>query len=96
MRDQRQAPRHRVALPVDIEDGYGTGITHDVSVTGVLLEAGTPLPIGKPVRFVISISQADKPSLQIECRGRVLRVEACKAHFEIAVHLNSFQLETSG
>jgi hypothetical protein len=74
--------------------GWGTGETLDISSTGILFRAETPLPPGKRLELSISWpAQLDgKCALKLVARCRVTR---CKGT-EVAVEMDKYEFRTQG
>jgi hypothetical protein len=74
--------------------GWGTGETLDISSTGILFRAETPLPPGKRLELSISWpAQLDgKCALKLVARCRVTR---CKG-MEVAVEMDKYEFRTQG
>jgi hypothetical protein len=70
---KRGAQRTKVEVPVALENG--TGVTRDISRTGVYVKTTLPLELGYAV--------PDGP-LQFACVGRVVRVEKFGEEFGFA------------
>jgi hypothetical protein len=49
--ERRQAPRYRLALPVEL--AHGIGITRDISATGVFFFTAQPLTLGAGIVFAL-------------------------------------------
>jgi PilZ domain len=83
VRELRAVERFRLKLPVNLtwqvrskQEQQGEGITRDISTRGMFVLARTSPPKGKPLRFEISLSPDElSPAIQVEGRGRVVRVE---------------------
>ena len=80
--DKRRARRFPMTLPVavKIEETPGhekTVHTRNVSCSGVYFEFGSPLHIGTPLEFVMTLpEQITKGSaVRIKCVGKVVRVD---------------------
>jgi DNA-binding response OmpR family regulator len=70
-------PRRRVRLPVRLEfvglrraGARITGLAHNLSVSGLLVECVMPLPLGDEVTLTLTLPDSDEP---LTCRGRVVR-----------------------
>lgn len=85
--ERRQAPRYRVALPVDLEPGSGQ--TRDLSVSGVFFETDRPFLPGTFIRFSVGFGSG----LRVRCEGRVVRVEPGEGKVGVAVAFTSYGFE---
>jgi len=71
---RRGARRIRVEVPVHLE--HASGITRDVSPSGVYFLATEDFTPGMPLRFVLDLDYVFPGTpVHLHCRGRVLRVE---------------------
>lgn len=76
--ERRSAPRYRLAAPVCFEGG--TGVTRDVSATGLFFETTVPIEAEQRLSLSISISHPGPGgALGLTCHGRVRRVERPEA-----------------
>ncbi len=70
----RRDRRIPVTLPVEWE--AGTGLTRDVSASGVFFETTAELPVGEPIQFALVMEHVDPHGpLRLRCEGRIVRVE---------------------
>ena len=54
----------------------GSGVTRDLSTTGLFFLADRPFDVGQPVELSITFEHADPENpTELTCRGRVCRVE---------------------
>jgi len=85
--ERRETTRHQIQVPVDF--GRGTGISRDISFTGIyfitkeLLEPGELLKLAFELEYAIP-----GKSLQLDCQGHVLRVEQLGSSFGIAAKID--------
>jgi len=87
---KRGAERIRVKLPVQLEDG--TGITRDVSRSGVFFFTDRSVAPDMPLRFRIELQYAfpGEPVL-LHCMGKVVRVEEAGERTGVAVSISEFR-----
>ena len=72
--ERRCVPRHRMSLPVRYPGG--TGVTRDVSSTGVYFLSGGSFEEGQQVSLAISLEHSNPEGpLDVTYRGVVVRVE---------------------
>ena len=83
--ERRQAPRYRVALPVELEGGSGQ--TRDASASGVFFETDQSFSPGAP----ISLALVFGGGLRVQCEGQVVRVEPVGARVGVAIALMSYR-----
>lgn len=80
--DKRRARRFPMRLPVavKVEEMRGEQAvvqTRDVSSSGVYFEFGTPLDVGAPLEFLLTLPEplTKGSPVRIRCIGKVVRVE---------------------
>jgi len=81
---QRSAQRFGLALPITMEGEECA--SHDISATGVLLEAPAAPSLGSRVSLTLQY-RAEGRDLSMDCAGRVVRVERHGDNYNIAVRL---------
>ena len=74
--ERRRSTRYPLRLPIQVallhERGNQLqGQTRDLSSVGVLFQTPEPLEVGSPVEYTIDLMS--NSSLQLRCRGRVVR-----------------------
>ena len=89
---RRRAERRKTALPVVMDFGGGSGVTHDVSLSGVFLETDIVYAVDSTVHFTIELP-APAGTMSMECSGTVIRVEKQGNKFGVAVKLRSQRLK---
>lgn len=82
--EQREAIRFATTLPLEME-GI-SGVTRDVSETGIYFETDALREIGPVVTFVMRYRQGGKLH-ELQCDARVVRVEALGERVGIAARL---------
>jgi hypothetical protein len=86
--ERRQAVRFPIAIPVELEEG--TGITRDVSLSGVFFETNQWFAPGEPVRLTLILERASPGDpIRLQCEGQVVRVGRSNAKVEVAVAITS-------
>ena len=83
--ENRKDQRVRAALRVDLE-GAGSGVTRDVSASGVFFETDASYARGSSIRFHLDIETPGGPML-LTCRGEVVRLERCGERLGVAVRI---------
>ena len=78
--EQRKNQRFDLRLPFEIVDGDDAvtkGETRNVSSCGVLFAANTPVAIGDPIEYVITLPKAksSRINVRLRCVGTVVRGE---------------------
>jgi hypothetical protein len=89
-RERRGAPRYLLGLSVRLTSA--SGVTKNVSATGVLFEAfpGDVPSEGRHVGFSLSLCSV---ACQVRCRGRIVRVERAGPRCLVASTIEDWQLE---
>lgn len=82
---QRSAQRFGLALPITMEGEECA--CHDISATGLLLEAAQAQALGARVALTLQYTADGRP-LHVDCAGQVVRVERHGEGFNIAVRLD--------
>jgi PilZ domain. len=87
---RRAAERVKVKLPVALDKA--TGLTRDVSASGIYFETQTPLAENSEVDFAIAL---DSPAgkLRLKCKGYIVRVESRGRKTGVAVKIADSWLE---
>ena len=97
MADNRRNPRVAAKAPVTV-DGGGKGETENLSPSGVyFLIGGEGVEVGKNIHFTISFGATGpgEGKLNMECVGRVVRVEQEGDKTGVAVQIQESQLTRS-
>jgi len=91
--EKRRERRVYTALPVILENG--TGITRDVSASGVFFWAeGRPFTAGDPISFAVQICRP-AGKMTLVCRGDVVRTEPYEAMLGVAVRITESVMESA-
>jgi hypothetical protein len=83
-REKRKGERVCTALPVAV--GGTTGVTRDVSATGVFFEMDILCAVGSLVRFTVEVATPAR-KLILNCEGDVVRTEAHDTRMGLAVRI---------
>ena len=88
---KRAHERVPAAVPVCV-DGHTTGLTRDISPSGVLFETDAHVASGSPIQFSLEF---DNPGgkLILHCLGEVVRVEQAEKKTRVAVKIVGSRLE---
>lgn len=88
---RRAQQRVSAALPVKVE-GRATGITRDISPSGIYFETDVEMTSGSAIHFSLEF---DNPSgkLLLECSGEIVRVERAGGKVGIAAKIVESRLE---
>lgn len=86
MIERRTAVRYPIEVPVRFEGG--TGMTRDISLSGLRFVTDSPLAPGQALCLSVMFGKCAGPlaGLPVNCRGRVVRVGLpdAKRRFEVA------------
>ncbi len=87
LQEKRREERIRLDVPVMLEKG--TGISRDISESGIYFLTDQPLPTGGAVKFSVKLShiRPGKP-VELDCQGQVLRIEPAGEKFGVAASIN--------
>jgi len=84
--EHRTGRRFPVHLPIEFEledsEKKHTGATRDLSASGVYITAAAPFRVGSTVKFQMRVPGelvGAKQDVDIECQGRVIRVDKGEA-----------------
>lgn len=90
MRHARKEERLSATLPVDLD--AGTGLTRDVSASGIFFETDENFQPGSGISFAV---QLDGPSgkLLMKCEGEIVRVEPRGGKVGVGVKIITSKLE---
>ena len=93
--ERRRDTRLPIAIPVELEGG--TGVTRDVSLSGVFFETDRCLVLGEQIRLTLVLGRLspDYP-VRLQCDGRVVRVERreMQVRLGVAVAIESYRFMT--
>jgi hypothetical protein len=83
-RERRRAVRFPITIPVELEGG--TGVTRDVSLSGVFFETNHFFALGEPIRLTLLLERATPGQpVRLQCEGRVVRVERRQPELRLGV-----------
>ena len=82
--------RVRATLPVSLDGA--TGITRDVSATGVFFETDVNYAAGSEISFAIEL-QGPAGKMMFKCRGEIVRVEDRGGKVGVAAKIIESRLE---
>lgn len=80
-------------LPVEMKSG--TGVTRDVSSSGVYIRTDEVLTPGLDIQFSLELAYAFDTAVHLCCRGRVLRVERERDGLGVAARITSLRIGSS-
>jgi hypothetical protein len=89
--DRRQAPRFRAELLVEL--AHETGITRDVSDSGVFFLSQGLFSPGDPIVLTLVFEHLDPGHpMRLRCQGQVVRVEQGEGKTGVAVRITAYRL----
>jgi hypothetical protein len=87
--EKRQTARVRMEIPVQLQNG--TGVTRDVSPSGVFFLTDRKYSPGVSLTFTLELDYAfPGEQMHLHCRGKVVRVESMTEKFGIAASISEF------
>ena len=93
--ERRQAFRFPITLPVELEQG--TGITRNISTSGVFIETDQVFLTGVLIRLTLLLElMCSAISTRLHCRGKIVRVEREKEKKGVGVAFTSYWFEPLG
>ena len=74
-----------------------TGLTRDISPSGIFFWSAEPFEQGDPLRFCVRFNDAQvKRRWTLQCSARVLRVESADGQCGVAARIVESKLDTYG
>lgn len=89
-KNQRSEERVRAAVPVSLPGA--SGVTRDVSVSGIFFETATRYDVGNAVKFAIDMD-APGGHMILKCAGVIVRVEPGAEQIGVAVKITESALQ---
>jgi PilZ domain len=98
--EMQSAPRFPLHLPVAVkaQSGAYSAETQNISANGVLFAMDNDVPVGSAVDFTILLPGdvvGLKKSVQIDCRGRVVRSFEDRGRRGVGVVIDEYRFERS-
>lgn len=90
----RREERIEAALAVLLESG--SGVTRNVSASGVYFETEAPLAEGAPLRFSLRFDDQPGGPLILRCEARIVRLEERDGKFGVGAEITSSSFERPG
>ena len=91
VRDKRQEERMFVTRPVRLY--LGTGVTRNISESGVFFETNADYSLGSKIIFAIALDGPQGEKLELVCRGEIVRVERREGKMCVAAKIIASKLE---
>jgi len=88
--EKRTTQRIEVEVPVQLEQG--TGVTRDVSLSGIYFVTEEPIEEGTRIRFTMEFEYVvpGRP-LHLDCSAHVLRVESQEEGLGVAARIDDYK-----
>ncbi|WP_255539262.1 PilZ domain-containing protein [Polynucleobacter sp. 71A-WALBACH] len=88
---RERSPRVKASFPMTVADG-GTGVTKDISATGIYFEVNSKQEEGNVISFWVEL---DTPGgkLKLVCEGEIVRVEEDGGKTRVATKIISQEIE---
>ena len=81
------------ARPVRLD--RGTGVTRNISASGVFFETSVDYAVGSKISFAIEIEGPRGEKLMLRCQGEIVRVERRDSKVGIATKIVPSKLESA-
>ncbi len=93
--ERRQAVRYPIPFHVELE--RGSGISRDISTSGIFFETDQAFSAGAPIQLTL-VLELTSPSIPtyLQCRGQIVRTEQHQERMGVAVAFTSYRFETLG
>jgi hypothetical protein len=92
--ERRRAVRFPITIPVELEGG--TGVTRDVSLSGLYFETEQWFAPGEPIRLTLILERASPgDTIRVQCEGRVVRVVDSDTKTAVAVQITTHAFASS-
>jgi len=85
----------RVAATRPVKLGRGTGVTRNVSASGVFFETDVDYVPGSEVSFAIELDGPQAKKVMFKCQGQVVRVEHRDGKVGVAATIDASTLESA-
>lgn len=87
--EKRSASRFPTFCTVELESG--TGITRNLSTTGVCFTTDQPIDPDLMVRCFIPMQRPGRNTVRLRCEGKVVRVNKSEDGWDVAINFTSFE-----
>jgi hypothetical protein len=90
--EQRRTRRFTLQLPLSIrsaggEKGPFTGVTKNISSSGILFTADKEPELGSPIEYIVTLNAQGPQPVNLRCVGKVLRSELVAGKGEVAYQI---------
>lgn len=89
-RESRRDERVPTELPVDL--GATTGVTRNVSASGMFFETDTAYAVGSEISFSVNL-ETPGGKMVLRCRGEIVRVKPTNGKVGVAVKIVESAME---
>lgn len=98
--EQRRTRRFTLQLPLSItpagrDRAPFTGVTNNISSSGVLFTAGQEPEIGTPIEYIVTLNASLGEPVHLRCVGKVLRAEPVLGAYQVAATLERYEFVRS-
>jgi hypothetical protein len=90
-KEPRQSWRVGAEVPIRLQDRT-SGVTRDISPTGVYFVISESLQVGESIRFSMEFDDPTGGVLHLDCTGKVVRVEQTAGKSGVAVAITESKL----
>jgi hypothetical protein len=90
-RGERREERMAATRPVRLD--RGTGVTRNISASGVFFETNVDYAAGSEISFAIELDGPHGEKLMLRCRGEIVRVERRDGKVGVAAKIVKSKLE---
>ena len=91
-REQEKRKDERIFTALPVELGTATGITRDVSASGVFFETEATYALGSEIRFAVELGTPGG-RMVLKCEGEIVRIEPREARVGVAVRIIKSTIE---
>jgi len=91
-RDKRHRREERVSAALPVHLGTATGITKDVSASGIFFETDACYAVDSEISFTVELDTPGGKML-LKCRGKIVRVENRDDKVGVAVKITESTME---
>ncbi|TRW90723.1 PilZ domain-containing protein [Candidatus Methylobacter oryzae] len=88
-REKRLTGRYPTFCTVELDSG--TGLTRNLSTTGVCFTTDQPIERDNMLRCFIPMQKKGRNLTRLRCEGRVVRVQESEDGWEIGLHFTTFE-----
>jgi hypothetical protein len=89
IREKRSAGRFPTFCTVDLDPG--TGVTRNLSTTGVCFTTDKAIEPDLMLRCFIPMEKPGRNTLRLRCEGRVVRADRCPEGWDVAINFTTLE-----